>query len=297
MTILQALAWGEARIRETLNQKAFSHHHPKLDAQVLLAFCLNKSNTYLFTHVEDTLAEDSVQKYERLIERRARHEPIAYITQKKSFYGRDFFVNSSVLIPRPETEHLIDIAKPFCEDADVIVDVGTGSGTIAVTIAAELRKPVIAIDDSADALAVARHNADVYGVKKLISFLQGNLLTPYLETNSNDSTKQYGVILANLPYEPLRVWQTADPDVIKYEPKHAIVGGVDGLDLYDALLQQIKEGRDHFPKQIKLLMEINPSQELQLPRLVKEHFPSAHVEVYYDLANKPRITAVQLDAS
>lgn len=290
MTILEALSWGEKELKATANEKT-TRTNEKLDAQVLLSHCLDKPTTYLFTHFEDPLAQSVLEKYERAIERRKRHEPVAYITGEKEFYKRPFFVNRFVLIPRPETEHLIDLVKEKAGDGSIIVEVGTGSGAIGVTLAAELGSPVIATEIDRDALSVAKHNARAQNVDHMISFQHGNLLQPYLEKNVDESASGHALIVANLPYVPLGRWEVLDPDVREYEPKGAITSGVDGLDLYDELLQQVAAYRKRFPKRTEILMEMDPSQELTLPRLVKEHFPQSKIEVLYDLANKPRITS------
>jgi len=295
MKILEALNWGEAQLKTTANEKAYDVHNQKLDSQVLLSYCLSKPTGYLFTHFEDPLSEKILEKFERCIERRMRHEPIAYIIGRKSFYRRDFYVNPFVLIPRPETEQLIDLVKRAATERSTIIDVGTGSGAIAITLAAELNHPVVAIDIDQNSLAVAKHNAETHQVSNLISLLHGNLLQPYLQKNVDESTtSSETLIVANLPYAPLKQWEGLDPDVKKYEPKKAVTGGVDGLDLFDELLQQISTYRHRFPEKLTLFMEMDSSHELMLPRLVKEHFPKAGIEVLRDLASKPRVTIAQL---
>lgn len=290
MTILEALTWGEKELKTTSVEKT-TRSNEKLDAQVLLSHCLEKPTSYLFTHFEDRLPANVLEKYERAIERRKRHEPVAYITGEKPFYKRSFFVNQFTLIPRPETEHLVDLVKEKAKDGSIVVEVGTGSGAISVTLAAELGIPIIATEIDGDTLSVAKHNARTHKVDHMISFLQGNLLQPYLEKNVNESSADHAVIVANLPYVPLGRWDLLDPDVRKYEPKGAITSGVDGLNLYDEFLQQISTYRNRFPKKTEICMEMDSSQELTLPRLVKEHFPESKIEVLYDLANKPRITS------
>ena len=295
MTIIEALNWGQEKLKATAHEKRQAKLNPMLDAQVLLSECLERPTAYLFAHFEDELPQIIIEKYQRMIERRARHEPVAYIVGRKEFYGRPFFVNPAVLIPRPETEQLIEQAISRVKPTSLILDVGTGSGVIAVTITAETDQPVIATEIDKNALAIARHNAQAHGLEHMISFMQGNLLEPYLEKNIKTTGPQDKVlILANLPYGRIAQWPTLDPDVTQYEPKSAIIGGLDGLDIYDELLGQLRSYRQLFPDETELLMEIDPGQELSAPALVREHFPAAEIDVLNDLANKPRIVIAKI---
>ena len=259
MTILEALNWGRKEIKSTLHEKMTQGHNPMIDTQVLLSFCLNKPTAYLFSHFEDKLPTELLDKYKALIERRLKHEPVAYIVGFKEFYKRPFKVNKFVLVPRPETEQMVDEALKLIEDNTSVIDVGTGSGAIAVTIAAEKHIPVIAIDIDQNALTIAKANAKLNKVDNLISFLNGSLLAPYIEKNIHDRASSKVVITANLPYAKIQQWPILDPDILQFEPKHAIVGGVDGLELYDGLLSQIKNYKEQFPSKIHLLLEIDPS--------------------------------------
>lgn len=294
MTILEALNWGREEIKKTLHEKAETGHNPMIDAQILLSFCLKKPTSFLFSHFEEEIQENVSEKYQRLIQRRANHEPVSYITGEKEFYGRQFKVNQFVLIPRPETEMIIDEIKKNVTENTLLADVGTGSGAIAITLALETGLPIVATEIDKNSLAVALHNAEKHKVKHLISFQQGNLLAPYFEKNINESAREKMIIAANLPYAKIGVWQSLDPDVQKFEPKHAIVGGVDGLDLYDSLLSQIRTNIKKLPNQIHLLFEIDPSQELSIVRLIREYFENAEVEILNDLARKPRLVTVKI---
>lgn len=293
MKIVEALNWGQEQLKQTSHEKHDIDPNPMVDAQILLAACLKKPTAFLFSHFEDVLPEAVIDQYQRYIERRKRHEPVAYILQKKAFYGRDFHVNPSVLTPRPETEQMIELAKERAQDDSTLIDIGTGSGAIAVTLAAELDQPVVAIDIDPQTLAVAQHNASQHNVDHLISFLHGSLLEPIVEKNINESGRAHAMILANLPYLKINQWMAADPD-IRYEPKHALVAGVDGLDEYDALLQQLQKERGRFPASLDVFFEIDPSQELTLPALVREYFPNAQIEGLYDLAGHARIVMIAI---
>lgn len=294
MNVLEALNWGRKKLQDTLHQKMETGHNPMLDAQVLLSFCLQKPTAFLFGHFEDELLNEIADKYQRLIERRAKHEPVAYLIGEQGFYSRNFKVNKFVLIPRPETELMIDEIKKLIKDGSSIIDVGTGAGTIAVTLAAENNQPVVATEIDENSLTVAKTNAEAHQVDHLISFQQGHLLEPYLKKNIDESGAVNMIIAANLPYEKISAWPSFDPDVREYEPKHAIVGGVDGLDLYDQLLAQISSNRSKMPPDLYLFFEITPSQELTAPRLVREYFEDAQIEILTDLTRRPRLVICKI---
>jgi release factor glutamine methyltransferase len=286
MNILEALHWAEKQIRATHDKKKNTGHNAKLDAQVLLAYVLEKPSSFLFAHFDQTLNETQEHSFQKLVERRTNHEPVAYILGKKEFFGRDFTVNPSVLIPRPDTESMIEIVLGSGISFSTIIDIGTGSGAIAVTLAAELGQPIIAIDIDTDALHIAAHNAKQNKVDHLISFLHGDLLEPYYQKNIIDSG--HTLITANLPYLPVSFSQSMDPDVTEYEPNKALYAGVNGLDLYDALLRQIKGHRNKFNK-LEVLAEIDASQKHSLPNLIKQYFPEAKIEIHKDLTGRERV--------
>jgi len=287
MTILEALNWAQQQLKSTADEKCIMQANPMLDAQVLLSSCLNKPTSFLFAHGEEELTPRIIETYQRFVERRKRHEPIAHILQKKEFFGRPFFVNQFVLTPRPETELIIEHALETVTPESTLIEIGTGSGAIAVTLASETGQPIIATDIDPQALSVAARNAQDHNVDHLISFLHGSLLEPYIEKNIHESG--HGIIIANLPYLTPTQWELSDPDVKQYEPKHALVGGIDGLDLYDQLLQQIKTHRKLFPTDLNLYFEIDPRQERSIQSLILEIFPNASIEILKDLSRQPRI--------
>lgn len=292
MTLLEALTWGEAQIRATLSEKRFpTMHHPKLDAQILLAHALEKPPKFLATHLADPLPSNLFDAYHRLIERRARHEPIAHLTGSRGFYDREMIVTHDTLIPRPETELMIEEALQHASKASVIVDVGTGSGAIAVTIAALTNLPTFATDTSARALRIAEQNAAANHVEHLVTFKETSLIGSAIEHLRGVPRL---LLLANLPYVPLRTKVDMDPDVLRYEPHEAIFAGVDGLDAYDALLQEIQTHRSTLPAHITALFEIDPSHLHSLPRLVQSFFPHASVEIKNDLSRRPRLAVIHL---
>ena len=218
--------WGEARAAAMV--RLCTSPEPQtaaLDADVLLAHVLGVGKETLFAYPERALLDDADARYRELVERRARGEPVAYLRGFKEFYGLRFRVDPRVLIPRPETEVLVDAAReriagrPF-----TVVDVGTGSGAIAVAIAAhEHRARVIATDSSQDALAVAEANALANGVADRVEFRRGDLLAPI--------TERVDLVCANLPYlreDTVKEWAGARTS-LAFEPRGAVVAGPDGL--------------------------------------------------------------------
>ncbi len=262
---------------------------PQLDAELLLAFTLNQSRTWLLTHPEKSLNNPQLEQFLSLVERRRQHEPVAYIVGQKGFFGLDFLVTPDVLIPRPETELLVEtaleIASGWETDAKpTIVDIGTGSGCIAVSLAKNLaRGNFFAIDVSARALAVAQKNAVAHGVSNRIEFLQGSLLSPLPEP--------VDMIISNPPYVSRPELQADNimPDVVQYEPNLALDGGESGLEIIEQLLIQaaakLKPGGS-------LLVEIGYRQGDAVKKLARANFPAATVTIKQDLAGLDRLLVV-----
>ena len=220
--------WGEARAAATTRlRSAPDPDTAALDVDVLLAYVLGVGKEALFAHPERELSPAEDVRFQQLVERRGRGEPVAYLRGFKEFYGLRFLVDPRVLIPRPETEGLVDAAREVIAGrALTVVDVGTGSGAIAVAIAAhEPRVRVIATDSSRDALAVAQANALAGGVADRVEFRLGDLLAPI--------TERVDLVCANLPYLPdasVDKWAGARSS-LAFEPRDAVVAGADGLDV------------------------------------------------------------------
>ena len=200
------------------------------DAETLLLHLLGKDKAWLMAHLDEELAEDKAIRYAELLERRYKGEPIQYITGETEFFGLPFRVTRDVLIPRPETEHLVEkvlsLAGRF--PATRIVDVGTGSGAIAVTLAHALPHACItAVDLSARALAVAEGNAKRNGVD--LRFLEGDLLAPVAE-------ERFDIVVSNPPYVAATDRDTLSVEVREYEPALALFAGDDGLEIYRRLI-------------------------------------------------------------
>jgi len=299
MTVMEALQWANERLK-----KENVGDSPMLDAQVLLGSVLGVSKSRLFTHLDREMDAREDESFQKLITRRAAHEPVAYIVGSREFYKRPFHVNRFVLIPRPATEILIDAAlesaKSLDPESTLFVDIGTGSGAIAVTLAAESHIPVIATDESKHALAVAKKNAEDLGVESLVDFRQGNLLEPIVSIFEKTKEKagslpfKHLILAANLPYLTEHQWETAEADVRDWEPKTALVGGVDGLDLYWQMFRELLRHRSTFPRKVTTLIEIDPSQRDRAMALVAHSFPRATPRILDDLEGLARVVVADV---
>lgn len=246
-----------------------------LEAQILLSFALDIDRTKLATVSDKSLTPYKTDKFNALVQRRIKHEPIAYIVGFQPFYGLEIKVNHSVLIPRPETEEMVErtIRLFLGHGSLLIADIGTGSGAIAVALAKNLPKArIIGIDSSKEALIIAKENSKLNKVDSQCDFRLGNLLEPLNE--------QVDLIISNPPYIPTKDLATLDPDVKDYEPILALDSGPDGLD-------HIRELIKLSPKYSKrLILEFGFGQEKQVKQLAIEHYDK--VEIIKDLSQKPR---------
>lgn len=202
---------------------------PRLTAEVLLAHAVKRDRTYLYAYPERELLEVEWIHYGRYLHERLRRKPTQYITHVQEFYGRPFTVTPDVLIPRPETEHLIEAALGPAREARRIVDIGTGSGAIAITLALETGKPVVAIDLSPGAIAVARRNAR--DLNAHVAFCCADALTACAAASA-------GLIVSNPPYVASTDRETLQPEVRDWEPELALYAGPRGLDFYRMLIPQ-----------------------------------------------------------
>jgi release factor glutamine methyltransferase len=280
MDVRDALAYGRAQLAD-------NSLSPHLDARLLLQHLLQVEQTYLIAHDDQPLTAVQEAAYRQQIARAAQGEPIPYIIGHAPFYGRDFHVSPAVLIPRPETELLVEAVANWAAQrrAVYIADVGTGSGCIAVTLARLLPQARIdAIDISADALAVARHNARQQNVARRIHFQRGHLLEPLARSPE--------VIVANLPYIAESEWTMVGDGVKWYEPVVALQGGHDGLELIGQLLAQ---ATTRLQKSGAIFLEIGWRQGSAAYQLAQSYFPQARVEVKPDLAGLDRMVIIQTD--
>ena len=262
--------------------------HPekaRRDAEVLLLHASGRSRTDLLAHGEDEFSLAESLRYKSLLDRRTKGEPIQYITGETEFYGLPFRVTPDVLIPRPETEHLVEtvvaLARSFA--APRIVDIGAGSGAISVALAHHLPKARIATTDLSEAaLAIARENVRSNGVADRICFLQGDLLAPL-------AGEKFDIIVSNPPYVPARDRDSLSVEVREYEPLLALFAGEDGLDIYRRLIPAA------FVALISggfIALEIGYGQADAVQNILRAA-GFAQIEFTPDLQSIPRVAAAQ----
>ena len=268
---------------------------PQLDALVLLSFVLGVNKTWLYAHPTRELTESEIVHYEDLVRRRMRNEPVAYLIGVKPFYGLDFVVDRNVLIPRPETELLVDRVLDYLGSLEgegrrlSVADVGTGSGAIAVALAANLPElTVYAVDVSNEALAVATRNVERHGLGGQVQVLWGQLLDPL--------PAPVDVIVANLPYIATADLATLPPQVRDYEPVLALDGGADGLAVIADLLATLAlpQGRSKLRPGGRVYLEIGAGQGEAARLLVQDLLPDAEVAIVQDYAELDRLLIVAL---
>ena len=272
-SIKQALLSANERL--TAAQKA----SPRLDAETLMMFTLACDRAYLYAHSERILLAEEQERFDHAIAERLRGVPTQYITRHQEFWGMDFIVNPSVLIPRPETEHLIEAALPLARALrnPQIVDVGTGSGCIALALAKELPDAdIIAVDISAAALEVARANAEKNHLSERVQFKQSDLLEGF-------SADGLDLVLSNPPYVGDEEEDTVQLEVREFEPRNAVFAGPKGTEVIAKLIPQAHEA-------LKtggwLLMEISGSIAAEAVRLMQDW---ENVQVMDDLQKVPRV--------
>lgn len=277
MTITEALRYGAAHLADVSATAA-------LDAQVLLAHVLAVDKTYLYTWPERLLGEQEEATYRQLIERRGQHEPVAYITGHREFWSLDLIVTPDTLIPRPETELLVELALERLPETSMTsaIDLGTGTGAIALALASSRpQAQITAIDNSAAALAVAKRNAEHHQLSN-VSFLKNHWLQGL-------SLPRQDVIVSNPPYI-----DASDPHLLigdlPYEPSTALVADDDG---YADIKTIIAQAPQMLKKNGWLLFE-HGYQQAEIVAVLLEKAGFSAVKSYSDLANLPRVSAGQL---
>ncbi|MBT4916812.1 peptide chain release factor N(5)-glutamine methyltransferase [Candidatus Peregrinibacteria bacterium] len=263
-----------------------------LDCEVLLKHVLGVESDFLVSHIDDEVSPDMADLFMSYLERVQEGEPIAYITNEKEFFGLNFFVDDRVLIPRPETEHLVEAVFEYVNEIKGdsgfrILDVGTGSGNIAISVARALSDEGVvvdidAIDISEDALDVARLNAEQHGVEDRIQFYQSDLLENF------DDDEDFDVIIANLPYIGEVKHRHVSGDTEKYEPNGALFAGEDGLDLYKKMFQQIVDKKLGYKR---IFGEFCYGQSEDISLLLNKYFEHRW-EIKKDLAGIDRMFIV-----
>jgi release factor glutamine methyltransferase len=275
MTLRQAITAAAAQLAADERLRATAGR----DAELLLLHQLGISLAQLLAHPDRELTEEEERFYRQSIRRRAATEPIQYITGQQEFYGIDFRVSPAVLIPRPETEHLVEaVLQQLSHDEPLqILDVGTGSGILAITLGLHLSHAhITAVDISADAIHVARQNAAAHHVVQRIDFIESDLLAAV-------PSGLFDAIVSNPPYIPTSDRPTLHPEVRDHEPSTALFAGLDGLDIYRRLIPQ---AFDALKPNGLLALEIGHGQQESLASLLQSWNCVSFVN---DLQQIPRV--------
>ena len=259
----------------------------RLDAEVLLAHIIKKDRVWLITHRDEVLDDEQQRAFAEVIRRRTGREPLQHIMGSQEFWGLEFMVTPDVLIPRPETEHIIEAALAIVQDRNSpvrIIDLCTGSGCIAVSLAKELAAArVIATDASEKALAVARENSRRHGVAERIRFLQGDLFRPLEEL---DLRGQVDILVSNPPYVLAGNLSTLQPEVRDYEPQMALIAGPEGTEI---AIRIIRTAPEYLKQNGALIMEMGMGQSEALMRAVAATSAYAGPDILKDLAGINRV--------
>lgn len=283
--IYEVLAWASSFLKR--------HGKEERVAELLLCHHLRITRAQLLARLRDPIDENARQSFEEDVRKHAyEHVPVQHLIGFEQFYGRSFLINRNVLIPRPETEELVEgvltrIAQLFSRNTTVdVVDVGTGSGAIAVTLA--LENPalsVAAIDISPESLQVAKQNAERLGAD--VAFICGDLLRPLIEAN-----RKVDVVVSNPPYIPEAEIASLSPVVKNHEPLRALSGGKDGLDFYRRFAIELPFV---LRERALVALEVGAGQGETVAAMLRKTFPHAKVEVVFDINGKDRMVYATLE--
>ena len=294
-TVRELLEAGIVRLRESGSETA------RLDAELLLAHALDTDRTTVIAHTDAPVGDGAGERFRTLLDRRSAGEPVAYIRGVKEFHGLAFGVDARALIPRPETERLVELVelevvrrligapRPVGAPKVRVIDVGAGGGAVLVTLAVLLRRrrmddevELVASDVSEDALQLARENAVAHAVGDRIRFERADLLP-------GSEAARWDVVAANLPYVRTEAIPSL-PVAASFEPRLALDGGPDGLGVIGRLLDQLGAG---LAEDGVALLEIGGDQEADVRALVAERLPGWSCEVERDLGGLPRVAIVR----
>jgi release factor glutamine methyltransferase len=278
----------------------------KLAAEMLLMHALERDRTWLYAHATEALDTASMEKYLSLIARRAAGEPTQYIVGQQEFWGLEFEVTSAVLIPRPETEHIIEVALARIGERNravplSIADVGTGSGCLAVTLAKVFpNAQIVATDISAEALEIARRNAARHEFENRIEFVEDDLLTHMMPEESSKRPlgpdwalplgAEFDLIVSNPPYVALSDADSLQREVRDYEPKLALFGGPSGVEIYSRLIEQAETllGAGGV-----LILELGYDSADRVRQMIDSRGAWTNVTITNDLVGIPRVLAAE----
>ena len=276
MTLQEALGFAKGELTSRNFEDA------GLESEVLLRHAIGIDRTQLYLTLKEELTPEQEKTFIELLKRRLSGVPLAYVVRHREFYGLDFYINQDVLIPRPETELLVEKALALAESKPIhtIADIGTGSGIIAVTLAVKLPDArIYATDISEKAIVVALFNAEKHGVVYRITFLKGDLVVPLSEPCD--------LIVANLPY----VKRAEITPPIAAEPHQALDGGREGLDMIKRFCREVKSKLN--PGGC-VLMEIGQGQHQAVKDFLLSLYPDAEIKIYKDLAGIERVVEARI---
>jgi release factor glutamine methyltransferase len=273
--------------RATTQLSAAGVTNARLDAEVLLSHIMNRDRAWLFTHIHDALEDKTRRVFEGAVERRSKREPLQYIIGKQEFWGLDYVVTPDVLIPRPETELVVESALKIIRSKNkpvTIVDLCTGSGCIAISLAKELKASrVFAVDKSNRALNIAKENARKHGVSDLIRFLEGDLYQPLEMLDIHGGVD---IIVSNPPYVQSGDYDTLQPEVRDFEPAMALFAGQHGTEIHCEIIAGA-------PVYLKLhgalIMEMGIGQAEFLTKMAQDTGAYGVPEIFKDLAGIERV--------
>ena len=263
----------------------------RIDVELILGHCLQKSRTYLYLEADREVGEEEANRYFLMLERRARREPLAYITGEREFWSKSFHVSPAVLIPRPETEFLVEtvLARAGTGSGDgLCLDLCCGSGVIGVILAEELQRTVIAVDISSAALQVAGKNIVRHNVSSRVCLVQADLMSCFLPGG------RFSLVVSNPPYVRRReIFEDLEPEVAEFEPRLALDGGASGLDVItkirDVLPDMLAPGGDCF-------IEIGDGQGDELRSMFLDHRNGSYyrsVDIYKDYSDRQRVVHIR----
>ncbi len=287
-TIRNILKWAIVNLKES------GIEFPEINADTLLSYTLSCDRTRLYTNPEDLIDDDAVLKYKGLINERRKHVPLQYITQRVEFMSLEFVINEHTLIPRPETEILVEtVLKKIHNQQNsnkklAIMDIGTGSGNISISLAKSLgNAKIYACDISHDALTVARINAERHNVLNNVHLLHGDLFSAFSGVTDKGDID---FIVSNPPYVSESEWNYLEPEVRDYEPWEALVGGDDGFCFSRRIIKDaiywLKPGG-------YLVIEIGETQANSIRNLIENEENYKEIEIINDLQGKERIVSAR----
>ncbi|MFH1349479.1 MAG: peptide chain release factor N(5)-glutamine methyltransferase [Pseudomonadota bacterium] len=266
---------------------------PRLSAEILLAHQLNMDRVKLYLNFNQPLSEREVSGYRSLIKRRLKREPLHYIIGFREFWSLEFIVGPQVMVPRPESELLVELVLSLCKVGRLpetrcsrILDLCTGSGVLCISLARELDNALFwASDISDEALNIARLNAKRHGMENRIEFRLGDLFQPF-----NNEKLMFDIILSNPPYIASGALETLPPEVRDYEPRGALDGGEEGIFFIKKI---ITEGKDYLIPGGYLFLEMDPDQTAKALRLIDENPDYERVERFKDYSQNYRVVMAQ----